>query len=54
MKGLDRLRLAERSVFVRGFAGDTSSSALQALLEEKVGTVARVWVSDKVSVRGCN
>ena len=49
LQGLQRLRLAERSVFVRGFACETSSVALQALLEEQIGSVDKVWVSDNVS-----
>ena len=49
LQGLQRLRLAERSVFVRGFACETSSLALQALLEEQIGSVDKVWVSDNVS-----
>lgn len=50
MRNLDRLRLAEKSVFVRGFASETTSSDLQSLLEKEVGKVASVWVSDKVSM----
>ena len=48
-RALDRLRLVERSVYVRGFASETNSSALQALLEDRVGSVDKVWVSDNVS-----
>lgn len=52
MKFLEKLRTSERSVYIRGFSSDITSEALQSFLEDKVGCVSSLWLSDNVRVWG--
>lgn len=44
LRGLDKLKAFEKSVFIRGFPGTTSSDTLQKFLEEEVGGVNSVYL----------
>jgi len=39
LKGLERQRVGQKSVYIRGFPSDTTTDTLKMLLEEKVGQV---------------
>ena len=51
LRRLDSLKVAEKSVFIRGFPGDVTQAALRSFFEEQVGSVNWVWLNEDVS--GC-
>lgn len=50
MRGLQKLQIMEKSVYVRGFPSDTTPGTLQSFMEEHVGRVKWVWLSSDVRV----
>lgn len=49
LKRLQQLRVSEKSVYIRGFSADTTSEVLRAFLDDQVGQVGTLWLSDNVS-----
>ena len=48
LRGLQKLRSSEKSIYIRGFPSDTTNRILQSFLEENVGGVSSLWLSNDV------
>lgn len=48
LRRLDSLKSAEKSVYIRGFPPDLTRATLCSFLEEQVGSVQSIWLSDEV------
>lgn len=49
LRKLESLKVAEKSVYIRGFASDLTQGTLQSFLEEHIGGVNWIWLNEDVS-----
>ena len=49
LKGLERQKTAEKSVFIRGLPSDVTKDALKCFLEKEVGCVSKIIFGSSVS-----